>query len=117
MLLEAVVAAQDYMKGRKYVYYLPLYLATNGGDWKSAKSFIESDPDASTARITSKSLTTLMVANRACQWKFAQKLLDYLRPESLEIVDLNKRTALHYAALGGSLETAKALIRKKTLRK
>ncbi|TXG66033.1 hypothetical protein EZV62_007308 [Acer yangbiense] len=112
MLLEAKVAAQDYLKGRKHVYYLPLYLAANGGDWKSAKSFIERNPSASTARITSGSLTTLMVAARACQWKFARKLLEDLPSKSLETVDIDGRTALHYAAMGGSLETAKALIRK-----
>ncbi|KAK4851106.1 hypothetical protein QYF36_012480 [Acer negundo] len=112
MLIEAEVAAQDYLKGREHHNYLPLYLAANRGDWKSAKSFIERDPSASTARITAESLTTLMVATRACQWKFARKLLEDLPSKSLETVDLYGRTALHYTVVGGSLETTKALIRK-----
>ncbi|KAI9187520.1 hypothetical protein LWI28_029005 [Acer negundo] len=112
MLLEAEVAAQDYLKGRKHVRYQPLYLAANRGDWKSAKRIIDDDPSASAARITSESLTTLMVAARASQWRFAQKLLEDLPSESLETVDLDGRTLLHYAALAGSLETAMALIRK-----
>lgn len=92
--------------------YRQLYLAAQRGDWKNAKSFIERDPNALNARITAGGLTVLQVAAYCCRWGFVLKLLELLSPESIAVQDKNENTVLHYVAAGGSLETAKALVRK-----
>ncbi|KAK3220223.1 hypothetical protein Dsin_014193 [Dipteronia sinensis] len=94
-------------------YYRSLHNAAKRGDWESAKSFIEKDPNALTARITVESRTVLHVAALCDQWEFILKLLELVSsPESIAVQDKDGRTVLHYVALGGSLKTAKALVKK-----
>lgn len=100
------------MKEGKHNYYRALYQAAKKGDWETAKSFIDRDQNALTARITSDGLTMLMVAARACKWKFVQELIKILPPESLAMQTTTGLSTLHYVAVGGNLDTAKALIRK-----
>lgn len=100
------------MKERKHNYYRPLYHAANGGNWKAAKSFIDRYPNSLTARITKDSLTILMVAARARQWKFVQEFINFLPSEALAMQTTTGFTALHFVVMGGSLDTAKALITK-----
>ncbi|KAH7565471.1 hypothetical protein JRO89_XS09G0214300 [Xanthoceras sorbifolium] len=95
-------------------YYQPLFNAAQRGDWKSAKSFIDRDPNALTARITAVSSRTVFhVAALSCQWGLVLKLLELIvSPESLAVQDVLGNTVLHYVAQGGSLHTAKALVKK-----
>ncbi|PQQ04662.1 ankyrin repeat-containing protein [Prunus yedoensis var. nudiflora] len=66
--------------------YLPLYRAASRGNWEEARKFLDTHPNSERARISNSSMTALHVA--ACY------------------------TALHYAAIGGSLRSAKALLGK-----
>ncbi|KAL5757525.1 hypothetical protein ACOSP7_020136 [Xanthoceras sorbifolium] len=95
-------------------YYQPLFNAAQRGNWKSAKSFIDRDPNALTARITAVSSRTVFhVAALSCQWGLVLKLLELIvSPESLAVQDVLGNTVLHYVAQGGSLHTAKALVKK-----
>ncbi|PKI43518.1 hypothetical protein CRG98_036120 [Punica granatum] len=65
------------------------------------------------ARITSWGETALHVAADVGRAEFIEKLVALMRPEALEIQDsVNKRTALHYAAIHGSLRIVKTLAAK-----
>ncbi|TXG68622.1 hypothetical protein EZV62_003557 [Acer yangbiense] len=57
-------------------YYRSLHNAAKIGDCESAKSFIEKDPNALTARITVDSKTVLHVAALCDQWEFILQLLE-----------------------------------------
>lgn len=92
--------------------YRQLYNAAERGDWKSAKSLIEHDPNALTARKTFHARTILHVAAERCQWGFILKLLELLPRESIAMQDSMGNTVLHYVTEGGSLETAKAVVDK-----
>ncbi|KAK4837765.1 hypothetical protein QYF36_008279 [Acer negundo] len=95
-------------------YYRPLFKAAQSGDWKTAKSFIDSDPNVLTAHISINFGTVLHIAAECCQWKFVLMLLelDVSTPHSIAVQNATGLTALHYVARGGSLKTAKALVEK-----
>ncbi|KAK2653760.1 hypothetical protein Ddye_013616 [Dipteronia dyeriana] len=95
-------------------YYRSLFSAAQIGDWKTAKRFIDSDPDALTVEISKDIGTVLHIAAQCRQWKFVLRLLklDVLTPQSIEVQNVNGSTVLHNAAHGGSLKTAKALLEK-----
>ncbi|KAL5757542.1 hypothetical protein ACOSP7_020153 [Xanthoceras sorbifolium] len=100
--------------GESLNYYRPLFNAAQSGNWKSAKSFIDRDPNALTARITAVgSKTVFHVAALSCQWGLVLKLLELIvSPESIVVQDVLGNTVLHYVAQGGSLKTAKELVKK-----
>ncbi|TXG68613.1 hypothetical protein EZV62_003548 [Acer yangbiense] len=91
-----------------------MYLAAQSGDWVTAKSFIEHDPNALTATITAfTKKTVLHVAAYCWQWEFVLKLLELITsPDSIVVQDHHGQTVLHDVAQGGSLKTAKALVLK-----
>ncbi|KAL5755725.1 hypothetical protein ACOSQ2_020471 [Xanthoceras sorbifolium] len=95
-------------------HYQPLFKAARSGDWKSTKNFIERNPNALTARITTVGLQTVFhVAAESCQWRLILGLLELIvSPESLAVQDADGNTALHYVAHSGSLKIAKALLKK-----
>ncbi|KAL5755727.1 hypothetical protein ACOSQ2_020473 [Xanthoceras sorbifolium] len=119
-LSEAQISAEKFLTGDQRLnyyrlnYYQPLFNAAQRGNWKSAKSFIDRDPNALTARITAVSSRTVFhVAALSCQWGLVLKLLELIvSPESLAVQDVLGNTVLHYVAQGGSLHTAKALVKK-----
>ncbi|KAH7565467.1 hypothetical protein JRO89_XS09G0212900 [Xanthoceras sorbifolium] len=76
----------QHIPGELLNHYRPLFNAAQSGNWESAKSFIDNDPNGLTARITAV--------------------------KSLAAGDTKGMTVLHYVAYGGSLKTAKALVRK-----
>ncbi|XP_031371762.1 uncharacterized protein LOC116187248 [Punica granatum] len=93
--------------------YRPLRKAALTGDWEAAESIFNRDPNALMARITSWGETALHVAADVGRAEFIEKLVALMRPEALEIQDsVNKRTALHYAAIHGSLRIVKTLAAK-----
>ena len=90
-----------------------MYDAAERGDWKSAISFIDNDPDALTAEISLTYGTVLHVAAMKCQWNFILMLVELVStPQSIAVRNSIGITVLHYVALNGSLRTAKALIEK-----
>ncbi|TXG68625.1 hypothetical protein EZV62_003560 [Acer yangbiense] len=113
-LTEAQIAANYEIGTAEHLkYYQSLHNAAKRGDWESAKSFIEMDPNALTARITVDSKTVWHVAALCDQWEFILKLLELgSSPESIAVQDKIGNTVLHYVAQDGSLKTAKALVQK-----
>ncbi|KAH7565476.1 hypothetical protein JRO89_XS09G0215000 [Xanthoceras sorbifolium] len=77
-------------------YYRPLVQAAQSGDWKNAKSFIDRDPDALTARITTVGLQTVFhVVADSCQWRFILGLLELIvSPETLAVLVTRSFTML-----------------------
>ncbi|KAL5802140.1 hypothetical protein ACOSQ4_030445 [Xanthoceras sorbifolium] len=106
------IATHEIWTGERLNYYRPLFNAGQNGDWKTVKSFINRDPNALTARITVGSRTILHVAAICCQWGLVLKLLELVSLESLAVQDVSGNTVLHFVAEGGSLKTAKALVKK-----
>ncbi|KAL5755726.1 hypothetical protein ACOSQ2_020472 [Xanthoceras sorbifolium] len=111
---EAQISAEESRTGEGQRHYLPLFKAARSGDWKSAKNFIEHNPNALTARITTVGLQTVFhVAAESCQWRLILGLLELIvSPESLAVQDADGNTVLHYVAHSGSLKIAKALVKK-----
>ncbi|KAK3220222.1 hypothetical protein Dsin_014192 [Dipteronia sinensis] len=95
-------------------YYRSLFNAAQRGDWKTAKSFIDNDPDALTVEISIELGTVLHIAALHCQWNFVLRLLelDVSTPQSIAVRNSFRSTVLHYVADGGSLKAAKALVEK-----
>ncbi|KAL5822528.1 hypothetical protein ACOSQ4_020428 [Xanthoceras sorbifolium] len=111
---EPQISAEESRTGEGQRHYLPLFKAARSGDWKSAKNFIERNPNALTARITTGGLQTVFhVAAESCQWRLILGLLELIvSPESLAVQDADGNTVLHYVAHSGSLKIAKALLKK-----
>ncbi|OWM73214.1 uncharacterized protein LOC116202375 isoform X1 [Punica granatum] len=96
--------------------YQDLYKAALAGDWETAEGTFKSDPDAKTARISLGPETALLLAISMGRTQFIKKLVQRLSPEDLEMTDSNGQTALHFAAMYGSLDVVKTLIdRHRTL--
>uniref|UniRef100_A0A5B7A6J5 PGG domain-containing protein n=1 Tax=Davidia involucrata TaxID=16924 RepID=A0A5B7A6J5_DAVIN len=90
--------------------YLPLYKAALKGDWKAANDIFNEDSSKRTARITVFLKTALHVAAGAGHAKFVKNLVDIMPVEALEMQDDNGHTALFFAALAGSTESARAMV-------
>ncbi|KAM2944172.1 hypothetical protein COP2_027252 [Malus domestica] len=98
--------------GMRHHYYQPLLLAAITGDWESARTFLERDPEAVTAVITSQALTALHVAAKEGQWQFILKLVELMPAEALAARNILGQTALHNLAISGDscIEAAKSLV-------
>lgn len=83
------------------------------GDWKSAKRFIERDRSVLTKPISVLNRTALLVVACEGNWEFMEELVDAMNANDLGMVDELGCTALHYAAVGGSIKACKALVKKK----
>ncbi|CAB4318519.1 unnamed protein product [Prunus armeniaca] len=92
--------------------YLPLYRAASRGNWEEARKFLDTHPNSERARISNSSMTALHVAACEGHSKFVEKLVKRVPADVLEMLDGIGYTALHYAAIGGSLRSAKALLGK-----
>ncbi|KAL6226787.1 hypothetical protein ACLB2K_000748 [Fragaria x ananassa] len=93
-------------------YYLPLYHAAFRGNWEDAKRFLENDPNAVKAKISNLSMTALHVSACECHSEFVEKLVKLMPADELAAHDEMGFTALHYAAIGGNLRSAKALLKE-----
>ncbi|EXB38947.1 Transient receptor potential cation channel subfamily A member 1 [Morus notabilis] len=94
-------------------HYHPLYLAALEGNWEVAKKFLEDDLDAAVAKITPMtSMTALQVAAGEGHGEFVEKITQLMTTEAILQRDLTGCTALHHAALAGSLRAAVALVNK-----
>lgn len=83
------------------------------GDWKSAKRFIEQDRSVLIKPISVLNRTALLVVACEGNWEFMEELVNVMAANNLGMVDELGCTALHYAAVGGSIKACKALVRKK----
>ncbi|KAL9451707.1 hypothetical protein AB3S75_013308 [Citrus x aurantiifolia] len=83
------------------------------GDWKSAKRFIEKDRSVLIKPISVLNRTALLVVACEGNWEFMEELVNVMGANNLGMVDELGCTALHYAAVGGSIKACKALVRKK----
>ncbi|KAM1155804.1 hypothetical protein ACFX13_027236 [Malus domestica] len=106
------VASHEFEMGMRHHYYQPLLLAAITGDWESARTFLERDPEAVTAVITSQALTALHVAAKEGQWQFILKLVELMPAEALAARNILGQTALHNLAISGDscIEAAKSLV-------
>ncbi|XP_034226291.1 ankyrin repeat-containing protein NPR4-like isoform X2 [Prunus dulcis] len=92
--------------------YLPLYRAASRGNWEEARKFLDTHPNSERAKISNSSMTALHVAACEGHSQFVEKLVKHVPADVLEMLDGIGYTALHYAAIGGSLRSAKALLGK-----
>ncbi|KAJ8773926.1 hypothetical protein K2173_009357 [Erythroxylum novogranatense] len=94
---------------------LPLYKAIIHGNWETAESFLDDDPDLVTSKISARTTNPVYIAiQRRLPLEFIQKLVDRASPESLAMGGSasNQWTGLHAAAMIGYTEAAKVLVEK-----
>ena len=92
--------------------YLSLYRALQLGKWYDAKAFIESHPQAISAKITAKDKTALHVAAEAGHVHIVEQLVKQMSEENLEIKDIYSYTALARAACNGNYRIAECMLGK-----
>ncbi|KAI3962197.1 hypothetical protein MKX01_030747 [Papaver californicum] len=93
--------------------YLPLYEATQEGNWEFARELLMDNPKLLTSVITSASDTVLLIAAENNRWTFVEELLKLMPPEALELKDTKYgNTALHIAAREGNKKVAEAIVNK-----
>ncbi|CAK7325285.1 unnamed protein product [Dovyalis caffra] len=95
-----------------YTRLLELNKHAYAGNWDSVKRFLDHHPNAINAKITSYGGTALHVATVGGNVKIVEKLVEFMSPEDLEIMDNYGNTALSYAACQGTEKIAKCMIRK-----
>ncbi|XP_058204960.1 uncharacterized protein LOC131318927 isoform X3 [Rhododendron vialii] len=97
--------------------YLPLHKAVVKGDWEEAMGIIQQDPAAVTAAITPLYQTALQVAiQTGGRTHFVRKLLEKMtRYDVVHLVDEIGWTALHWAAICGTIEEAEMLVNKNSI--
>ncbi|CAK7325277.1 unnamed protein product [Dovyalis caffra] len=95
-----------------YTRWLELNKLAYSGNWDSVKRFLDHHPDAINAKITSNGGTALHVATVGVNMEVGEKLVEFMSPEDLEIVDNYGNTALDLAACLGTEKMAKCMIRK-----
>ncbi|KAG5557039.1 hypothetical protein RHGRI_007327 [Rhododendron griersonianum] len=104
----------DEEKENRVTRYLPLHKAVVKGDWDEAMAIIQQDPAAVRAAITPHSHTALHVAIQiGGRTHFVRKLLEKMTPHDVEhLVDHTRKTALHRAAICGTIEEVEMLVNK-----
>ncbi|TKY46976.1 Ankyrin repeat-containing protein [Spatholobus suberectus] len=105
-------ATIEFARGFNHGYYQPLHIAILKGDWESTKAFLDNDPSALTAKITTIGRSALHVAAVGGQWQLVEKLVQLVPVQVLAELDLMGCTCLHYVAMGESINAAKALLAK-----
>ncbi|CAK7325281.1 unnamed protein product [Dovyalis caffra] len=95
-----------------YTRWLELNKHAYAGNWDSVKRFLDHHPNAINAKITSYGGTALHVATVGGNVKVVEKLVEFMSPEDLEIVDNYGFTALSYAACQGTTKMVKCMITK-----
>ncbi|CAA2973248.1 Ankyrin repeat [Olea europaea subsp. europaea] len=91
-------------------YYRPLHLAAKEGYWVTAKSIIDNHGAALTEVISLQGMTAVHVAASSSQSEFVEKLADLMPTAALNAQDKRGCTALHYAAVGGTVDAATEIL-------
>ncbi|KAM0030735.1 putative ankyrin repeat-containing domain, PGG domain, ankyrin repeat-containing domain superfamily [Helianthus debilis subsp. tardiflorus] len=94
---------------------VPLYEAAMKGDWKAAKSILDTQPSLIRYAITENEETLLHVAASAEITKaveFVKNLVTLMENADLELQNKNWDTALSFAAQVGNIDTAMVLVKK-----
>ncbi|KAK9293261.1 hypothetical protein L1049_021252 [Liquidambar formosana] len=99
-------------RDNEYHNYRLLYLAVETGNWEATKEFLDQQPKALTARISSDEDTALHIAARGGHVKIVEELVKLMPAQDLEITNKNSVTALTFAATGGITKIAECLVRK-----
>ncbi|KAK3038022.1 hypothetical protein RJ639_029973 [Escallonia herrerae] len=103
----------DMGEGKNISQYLPLHKAALAGDWETASTIIEKEPDAVRAIITGFEETALIVAVRSKKRNaFVKNLLEKMLLPDVALAEKAGSTALHIAALVGNIEAAEMLVGK-----
>ncbi|XP_071913957.1 uncharacterized protein [Coffea arabica] len=97
---------------REYLNYGYLYKAIEEGKCHSIKSFLEQDPNAVRARVSSHRDTGLHIAILVGHIKIAEELVKKMQPQDLELINEYGATALSLAAISGATKLAKAIVEK-----
>ncbi|XP_062175363.1 uncharacterized protein LOC133880430 isoform X2 [Alnus glutinosa] len=108
----AVHAGSDENGNVDHVQYEALIEALQSGDWNAAEEFLNGQPDARSAKITSLGETALYVAVTAGYEHIVEKLVDVMSVEDLAIPDTFGNTPLVAALDAGNYMMAACMLRK-----
>ncbi|XP_057491893.1 uncharacterized protein LOC130777505 isoform X1 [Actinidia eriantha] len=97
---------------RDHLRYETLYKAIEKGNWKAIKSLLDHPYNTVRAKISSKGDTPLHVAILDGHIHIAEKLVNLMSAEDLEITNEFGNTALSLAAINGSTKLAKIMVNK-----
>ena len=92
--------------------YMDLYKALQIGNWNAAKGFLDSHPNAISAKITVTEKTALHVAAEAGHVHIVEELVKQMSKENLEIKDFKGFTALVWACSNGNCRMAECMLGK-----
>ncbi|XP_057495719.1 uncharacterized protein LOC130780727 isoform X1 [Actinidia eriantha] len=95
-----------------YLRYTTLYKEVEKGKWEAIKSLFDRSYNDVRAKISSKGYTPLHVAILAGHIHIAQKLVDLMSADDLEIINELGNTVQSLAAINGSKKLAKAMVKK-----
>ena len=92
--------------------YLSFEKHIRKGDWDAANQFINSHPEAVSARISFLGSTALHIAILEGHMNTVEDLVKIMSEENLKIKDAGDYTVLGYCAIVGNIQMAKCIIAK-----
>ncbi|RZC93657.1 hypothetical protein C5167_007693 [Papaver somniferum] len=100
-----------------YDGYLPMMEAIFASDWKKAKEYLHDHQtiikDIFLTRDSRKEINLILLsAHYDHQYTFLDKFLELVPPETLEYMNSNGDTILHFAAISGGIKIVKSLVEK-----
>ncbi|KAK2656130.1 hypothetical protein Ddye_009182 [Dipteronia dyeriana] len=95
-----------------YFQNLNLYKAVDSGNLEETKDFLEHNPDALTAILSTDEDTALHIAVLAGHVRIVEELVRRIQREDLAKMNKNNATALNFAATGGVVKIAEYLVKK-----
>ncbi|KAJ7974915.1 Ankyrin repeat family protein [Quillaja saponaria] len=97
---------------KDYGQYAKFYKAMQLGNWKDAKEFINTHPDALNERIAFTGKTALHATVDFGHFETVKELLDLMSEEAIEIRDNDGYTALASSVAAGTVEMAEWIVKK-----
>lgn len=95
-----------------YLDYEHLFRASEEGNWKAIEAFLQENPNAISARVSSHKDTALHIAILSGHIDIAHKLVAKMEERDLEMVNEYGATGLSLAAICGAEELAEAMLQK-----
>ncbi|KAI9166095.1 hypothetical protein LWI28_026193 [Acer negundo] len=99
-------------KETNYIQNLKLYKAVDSGNLEATKEFLERNPGALTASLSTDEDTALHIAVLAGHVRIVEELVKRIQSEDLAKMNKNNATALNFAATGGVVKIAEYLVKK-----